>query len=131
MKQGIIALCFIDGSTSCYDVSCDFNRVRLMSLLSSPDKLNHIIGGKVFAYPNDAETFFRSLYRLPGRYTVQADRETIKEAIKKDTVRRWMSIPYPHMNRGAITVQKAAPLGECAFAQLQNRGAVTVQRLRP
>ena len=72
MKQGIIALCFIDGSTSCYDVSCDFNRVRLMSLLSSPDKLNHIIGWKVFAYPNDAETFFRSFYRLPGGYTAPA-----------------------------------------------------------
>ena len=69
MKQGIIALCFIDGSTSCYDVSCDINRVRL---LSSPDKLNHIIGWKVFAYPNDAETFFRSFYRLPGGYTVPA-----------------------------------------------------------
>ena len=44
-----------------------------MSLLSSPDKLlNHIIGWKVFAYPNDVETFFRSFYLLPDGYTVPA-----------------------------------------------------------
>ena len=69
MKQGIIVLCFIYVLLRCI--------MRLQSSsfdesTSSPDKLNHIIGWKVFAYPNDAETFFRSFYRLPGGYTVPA-----------------------------------------------------------
>ena len=82
MKQGIIVLCFIYVLLRCI--------MRLQSSsfdesTSSPDKLNHIIGWKVFAYPNDAETFFRSFYRLPGGYTVPVialPRATLQDVVE-------------------------------------------------
>lgn len=71
-KQGIVALCFVDGSTSCHDASHDFSRLRLMSKLSDNDNLDKIIGWRVFGYPGEAEAFFRSYYCLPGGLRVNA-----------------------------------------------------------
>ncbi|EJK75053.1 hypothetical protein THAOC_03236 [Thalassiosira oceanica] len=71
-KQGIVALCFVDGSTSCHDTSHDFSRLRLVSKISDADNLDKIIGWKVFGYPGEAEAFFRSYYCLPGGLRVNA-----------------------------------------------------------
>ena len=63
--QGIIALCFTDGSAPCYDVSYQFHRTRLTNVLSV-DNLDCLVGWKVFACPSDAEAFFRAFFYLGG-----------------------------------------------------------------
>ena len=65
-KQGIIALCFTDGSAPCYDVSHHFHRARLMSTLSYADNYDYLVGWKVFACSSNTEAFFRAFFYLDG-----------------------------------------------------------------
>ena len=85
-KQGIIALCFTDGSAPCYDVSHHFHRARLVKTLSNPDNFDYLVGWKVFECPSDAEAFFRAFFYLDG---VKADvaafpHQNMPVAVKKD-----------------------------------------------
>ena len=140
-KQGIVALCFVDGCTPCYDVSHDFSRSRLMNKLSDTDNLDKFIGWKVFDCSGEAESFFRSFYCLPGGLGVDvkeipllkfgADNEMKfcqpvnqevprhQEAIKELLESVAEAVQQPRLSSEERRFNKSLKLGE--FAAMQDR----------
>ena len=140
-RQGIVALCFVDGSTPCYDVSHDFNRLRLMNKLTDTDNLDKFIGWKVFDCSGEAESFFRSFYCLPGGLGVDvkviplpkfgADNEMNfcqpvnqevprhHEVLTESLESAFEAVQHPRLSSEERRLNKSLKLGE--FAAMQDR----------